>query len=125
MSLYEMINEDFSDDVDWLLEKLVKKILDEGVVPESYDLISQFISGGRFVGRDFENAFTQVAYRIKSALPMATTRKILGNLMREIVERESVWAEGWARYYENVNAKKKYEETTQSFEEYIEELKAS
>ena len=44
MSLYMKLNEDFSGDVSWLRKELVKKVLDENIVTESYDLFGSFIS---------------------------------------------------------------------------------
>ena len=39
MSLYTKLNEDFSADVSWLRKELVKKVLDENIVTESYDCL--------------------------------------------------------------------------------------
>ena len=48
--------------------------------------------------------------------------EFFGDLMQEVIERESVWAEGWQKYYENSEAKRKYEETSEDFSDYMSKL---
>ena len=43
MSLYKKLDQDFSGDVSWLRKKLVKKMLDENSIVDSYELYSSFL----------------------------------------------------------------------------------
>lgn len=121
MGMFSMLAEDFSGDVSRLRKDLVKTILDENVMIESYDVFSLFRAGVG-IGQHFEQQFAQVIFRIKSALPTSTVDEIFGDLMQEVIERESVWAEGWQKYYENSEAKRKYEETSEDFSDYMSKL---
>ena len=38
--------------------------------------------------------------------------------MEEVVVRESVWADGWAKYYEKAEARKKYKDASNAFTAY-------
>ena len=64
MSLYTKLNKDFSADVSWLRKELVKKVLDENIVTESYDLFGSYMNGAAIISREFENEYTQIVYRI-------------------------------------------------------------
>ncbi|MAH43989.1 hypothetical protein CL614_09800 [archaeon] len=121
MGLYKMLAQDFSGDVSRLRKDLVKTILDENAMIESYDMLSLFHADVG-IGQNFERQFAQVIFRVKSALPTSTTDEIFGDLMQEVVERESVWADGWQKYYEKVEAKQKYEETSEDFQNYLSKL---
>lgn len=118
MGLYRMLAEDFSGDVSRLRKDLVKTILDENIMIESYEMLSLFHAGVG-VGQISEREFAQVIFRVKSALPTSTTEEIFGDLLQEVVSRESVWADGWQKYYENSEAKRKYEETSEDFQEHM------
>ena len=122
MSLYTKLNEDFSADVSWLRKELVKKVLDENIVTESYDLFGYYISGSGIISKEFENEYTQIVYRIKSALPTSTTSEISGDIMAEIIDRESTWADGWAKYHEYHTAADNYTEKQAEFDNYIKDM---
>ncbi|SVA93618.1 uncharacterized protein METZ01_LOCUS146472 [marine metagenome] len=122
MSLFAKLNEDFSDDVKWLRKELVKKVLDENICTESYDLFGFFINGSGVISREFENEYTQIVYRIKSALPVSTTNEISGDIMAEIIDRESVWADGWAKYHEYHTAADNYNEKKADFDDYVKDI---
>jgi regulator of RNase E activity RraB len=85
---------------------------------ESYEMLLLFHAGVG-VGQISEREFAQVIFRVKSALPTSTTEEIFGDLLQEVVSRESVWADGWQKYYENSEAKRKYEETSEDFQEHM------
>jgi len=119
MSVYSLLNVNFTEDVSELRKVLVKKILDEKDVPESYELLSFFSAGSTHISKHFEGVFIQAIYRIKSALPTSTTQEILGDLMSEIVERESQWADGWEKYFVKQKAKLKYEKASKAFSGYL------
>ena len=118
MGLYRMLAENFSEDVSRLRKDLVKTILDENIMIESYEVLSLFHAGVG-IGQTSEREFAQVIFRVKSALPTSTTEEIFGDLLQEVVERESVWADSWQKYYENSEAKRKYEETSEDFQEHM------
>ena len=67
MSVYRLLNVDFTEDVGELRKVLVKKILDEKGVPESYDLLSFFSSGSTHISRHFEEKYIQVISRMPSS----------------------------------------------------------
>ena len=121
LGLYETLCETFTDDVRELRKILVKKILDEGNTIESYDLVSAFMidKNGGMIGRAFELQFAQFIYRVKSALPSSKTEEIVGDLMQEVVSRESIWAEGWQKYFEKDKARDKYLEADKEFSDFI------
>ncbi len=120
MSLYKKMDQDFSGDVSWLRKELVKKILDEGIMVESYELFSQFIhSASRLSVLDEE--FVEAIYRIKSVLPTSKTSEISGDLMSEVIKRESTWADGWQKYYEYKDTEKTAIEAKERFDNYLEE----
>jgi len=119
MSLYMKLNEDFSGDVSWLRKELVKKVLDDNICTESYDLFGYYISGSGIISKEFEDEYTQIVYRIKSALPTSTTSEISGDIMAEIIERESVWADGWAKYHEYHTAADTHAEKKAEFDNYL------
>ncbi len=122
MSLFTKLNEDFSGDVRWLRKELVKKVLDENICTESYDLFGSFINGSGIISREFENEYTQIVYRIKSALPVSTTNEISGDIMAEIIDRESVWADGWTKYHEYHTAADNYNEKKAEFDDYVKDI---
>ena len=122
MSLYTKLDEDFSADVSWLRKELVKKVLDENIVTESYDLFGYYISGSGIISKEFENEYTQIVYRIKSALPTSTTSEISGDIMAEIIDRESTWADGWAKYHEYQVAADNYTEKQAEFDNYVKDM---
>ena len=64
MSVYSLLNVDFTEDVSELRKVLVKKILDEKDVPESYELLSFFSAGSTYISRHFEGKYIQIIYRI-------------------------------------------------------------
>ena len=69
----------------------------------------------RYISKLDNNEFI---YRVKSALPTSTTEEIFGDFMEEVVARESVWADGWAKYYEKAEARKKYKDASNAFTAY-------
>ena len=95
MAMYKTLKKQFDGDVGELRKLLIKKIIDEGKVTLSYDLLSFFHSDSNHIARKFELQFLEVIYRVKSALPTSTTEEIFGDFMEEVVARESVWADGW------------------------------
>lgn len=120
MSLYKKLNQDFSGDVNWLRKELVKKILDEGIMVESYELFSQFIhSASRLSVLDEE--FVEAIYRIKSVLPTSKTSEISGDIVEEIVKRESSWADGWQKWYEYKESSEIATEAKERFDNYLEQ----
>ena len=120
MSLYKKLNQDFSGDVNWLRKELVKKILDEGIMVESYELFSQFIhSASRLSVLDEE--FVEAIYRIKSVLHTSKTSEISGDIVEEIVKRESSWADGWQKWYEYKESSEIATEAKERFDNYLEQ----
>ena len=118
MAMYKTLNKQFDGDVGELRKILIKKIIDEGKVTLSYDLLSFFHSDSNHIAREFELQFLEVIYRVKSALPTSTTEEIFGDFMEEVVARESAWADGWAKYYEKAEARKKYKDASNAFTAY-------
>lgn len=120
MGLYTTLIKKF-DDAKELRKILVKKILDERNTIESYDVLSLWMvdTNGGAVGRNFEQQFVEFIYRVKSTLPSSTTEEIFGDLMQEVVERESVWADGWAKHYEKTQAKEAYDRAEQNFSDHM------
>jgi hypothetical protein len=117
VSLYKKLNQDFSGDVNWLRKELVKKILDEGIMVESYELFSQFIhSASRLSVLDEE--FVETIYRIKSVLPTSKTSEISGDIVEEIVKRESSWADGWQKWHEYKKSSEIATEAKERFDNY-------
>lgn len=120
MSLYKKLDQDFSGDVSWLRKKLVKKILDESSIADSYELFSHFMYHGGHVS-EFIEEFVEAIYRVKSVLPTSTTSEISGDLISEIVSRETTWADGWQKYYEYKDSEKTAIEAKERFDNYLEE----
>ncbi len=120
MGLYTTLIKKF-DDAKELRKILVKKILDEKKTIESYDVLSLWMvdTNGGSVGQDFEQQFVELIYRVKSALPSSTTEEIFGDLMQEVIERESVWADGWSKHYEKTRAGEAYDRAKQSFSDHM------
>ena len=118
MGLYAKLTKKYGSDVSDLRKILVKKILDESKVIESYDVLSLWMVDTN-IGQVFENEIVDAVYRIKSALPTSTTEEIYGDLMQEVVARESVWADGWAKHFEKSKAKDAYERAEQSFSDHM------
>ena len=114
MNMYATLTKKYGSDVDELRKILVKRILDEGETIESYDILSLW-AGGLNAGDSYQDQFVSLIYRVKSALPTSTTEEIFGDLMSEVISRESVWAEGWSRYFEKTNAKNEYERAKKNF----------
>lgn len=118
MGLYAKLTKKYGSDVSDLRKILVKKILDESKVIESYDVLSLWMVDTN-IGQVFEDEIVDAVYRIKSALPTSTTEEIYGDLMQEVVARESVWADGWAKHFEKSKAKDAYERAEQSFSDHM------
>tara|TARA_R100000008_G_C3576637_1_gene165689 strand:+ start:1109 stop:1495 length:387 start_codon:yes stop_codon:yes gene_type:complete len=118
MGLYAKLTKKYGSDVSDLRKILVKKILDESKVIESYDVLSLWMVDTN-IGQIFEDEIVDAVYRIKSALPTSTTEEIYGDLMQEVVARESVWADGWAKHFEKSKAKDAYERAEQSFSDHM------
>ena len=118
MGLYAKLTKRYGSDVGDLRKVLVKKILDEGKTISSYDVLSLWMANTD-IGRGFEDEIVDTVYRIKSALPTSTTEEIYGDLMQEVVARESVWADGWAKHFEKSKAKDAYERAEQSFSDHM------
>ena len=118
MGLYAKLTKKYGSDVSDLRKILVKKILDESKVIESYDVLSLWMVDTN-IGQVFEDEIVDAVYRIKSALPTSTTEEIYGDLMQEVVARESVWADGWAKDFEKSKAKDAYERSEQSFSDHM------
>tara|TARA_R100000808_G_C2149115_1_gene157449 strand:- start:3032 stop:3418 length:387 start_codon:yes stop_codon:yes gene_type:complete len=118
MGLYATLTKKYGSDVSDLRKVLVEKILDEGKTIESYDVLSLWMVDTN-IGQDFENEIVDVIYRIKSALPSSSTEEIFGDLVQEVVKRESVWADGWAKYYEKSKAKDAYDRAEQNFSDHM------
>ena len=118
MGLYAKLTKRYGSDVGDLRKVLVKKILDEGKTIESYDVLSLWMANTD-IGRDFEDEIVDAVYRIKSALPTSTTEEIYGDLIQEVVARESVWADGWTKHFEKTQAKDAYERAEQSFSDHM------
>jgi len=118
MGLYATLTKKYGSDVSDLRNILVKKILDEGNIAESYELLS-FFATGTVISREIELEYADVIFRVKSALPSSTTEEIFGSLMAEICERESIWADGWAKYFEKTKAKEAYDRAEQSFSDHM------
>ena len=118
MGLYAKLTKKYGSDVSDLRKILVKKILDESKVIESYDVLSLWMVDTN-IGQIFEDEIVDAVYRIKSALPTSTTEEIYGDLMQEVVARESVWADGWTKHFEKTQAKDAYERAEQSFSDHM------
>ena len=118
MNMYATLTKKYGSDVDELRKILVKRILDEGETIESYDILSLW-AGGLNAGDSYQDQFVSLIYRVKSALPTSTTEEIFGYLMSEVISRESVWAEGWSRYFEKTNAKNEYERAKKNFSDHM------
>ena len=112
MSIYKKLDQDFSGDVSWLRKKLVKKMLDENSIVDSYELFSSFLHQGGYIS-ELEEEFIAAIYKVKSILPTSTTSEISGDLMSEVIERESNWADGWQKYYEHKDTHKKQRDITE------------
>ena len=68
MGLYAKLTKKYGSDVSDLRKILVKKILDESKVIESYDVLSLWMVDTN-IGQIFEDEIVDAVYRIKSALP--------------------------------------------------------
>lgn len=118
MGLYATLTKKHGSDVSDLRKVLVKKILDEGKTIESYEVLSLWMVDTN-IGQVFENEIVDLIYRIKSALPTSTTEEIYGDLVQEVVARESVWADGWTKYFEKSKAKDAYDRAEQNFSDHM------
>jgi hypothetical protein len=101
MGVYQSLTKDFSSDVSWLRKELIKKVLDSCDYLESYETFNFFTTtvSGEMISQEFVSEYLELIFRIKSALPTSTTEEIKGDILAEIVQRESVWADGWAKYF--------------------------
>ena len=100
MGVYRSLVKDFSSDVAWLRKELIKRILDTCDYLESYETFNFFTADipGEMISQETVDEYLELVYRIKSALPTSTTEDIKGDILAEIVLRESEWADGWAKY---------------------------
>ena len=100
MGVYQSLTKDFSDDVKWLRKELIKKVLDSCDYLESYETFNFFTASisGEMISQEFVKEYLELIFRIKSALPTSTTEEIKGDILAEIIQRESDWADGWAKY---------------------------
>tara|TARA_Y100000310_G_scaffold104507_2_gene102837 strand:- start:340 stop:798 length:459 start_codon:yes stop_codon:yes gene_type:complete len=117
MGVYKSLTKDFSSDVAWLRKELIKKVLDTCDYLESYETFNFFTADvpGEMISEETVNEYLELVYRIKSALPTSTTEDIKGDILSEIILRESEWADGWAKYS---NHKKLEEDVLTAASEY-------
>ena len=120
MSIYKKLDQDFSGDVSWLRKKLVQKMLDENSIVDSYELFSSFLHQGGYIS-ELEEEFIAAIYKVKSILPTSTTSEISGDLMSEVIKKESNWADGWQKYYEHKDTEKLAVEAKERFDNYLEQ----
>ena len=103
MGVYRSLVKDFSSDVAWLRKELIKKVLDTCDYLESYETFNFFTADipGEMISQETVDEYLELIYRIKSALPTSTTEDIKGDILAEIILRESEWADGWAKYFKH------------------------
>ena len=104
---YEFLSRDYSSEVVRLRKQYIDEILEKCL--SGHEMFQSFLSGFSYAGKESEEEFGELIYRVKSVFPTSEVKDISDEIMEKIVEKESKWAMSWAAYIEKEKARKIYE----------------
>ena len=112
---YKFLSRDYSSEVVRLRKKYIDEMLEKCL--SGHEMFQSFLSGFLCIGKESEEEFGELVFRVKSVFPTSNVKDISDEIMEKIVEKESKWAMSWAAYTEKEKARKIYEASEKELED--------